>query len=189
MPMYCANCGSQRKSDEKFCSNCGKPFIDGQSDKPKSSSSKKATGGIFSMFHITDEDFKFQVENHDTLPITKSSRGVAVLTIAALLALGVVLMIALSFFTTDIPVSLSDVIWSVVLYLPFLYFAYRGHMWAIVGLGIVYTADKVLTVIAFGGSHFNISSIIFWLIGIGPLWVAFKVEREYTKKRELNAVA
>jgi hypothetical protein len=168
---YCANRGSERKNDEKFCAKCGKPFLDTQAVKPQTSNQKKASGGIFSMFNISDEDLKSQVDNHDTLPITKTSRGVAVMTIAALLALGSVIIVALSFFATDIPVSLSDVIWSVVLYLPFLYFVYRGHLWAIVGLALLYTADKVMTVAAFDGNHFNISSIIFWLIGIGPLWV------------------
>ncbi len=178
--MYCANCGSERKGDEKFCSNCGKPFVDKQAEKPKSN--KKPSYGILGAFHISEDDLNLQVEQHDSLPFSKTSRGIAVMTIIGLLIIGTLLGLVLA-GKNSANISFSDIFWSLVIYAPLLYFVYRGHLWAVVALGLWYTVDKFYTAFVLSPTHFNIGTIIFWIIGIGPLWVAFKVEREYRKRK------
>lgn len=151
----------------------------------KSKKPAKKNYGLLNTFNISDENLNLQVENYETLPISKSSRGIAVLTIIALLGIGLAVIVFLKLIGTDVPISYSDVMWTLIVYAPLLYFVYKGHLWAIIALGLWYTADKLYSSIIISPSHFNISAVIFWLIGIGPLWVAFRVEREYRKKKIL----
>lgn len=181
--MYCPNCGVQQEGGEKFCAKCGQQMTP---EHKTVSATEKKNYGLFNIFTISDDELKNQVEQHDTLPITKSSRGIAVLTLIGLLAFGTLVFFGLNLLSSDIPISYSDVIWSLIIYVPLIYFVYRGHMWAVIALGSWYTLDKFYTMISTG--HFSVAGLIFWMIGIGPLWVAFKVEREY-RKRKMNAAA
>lgn len=189
--MYCSNCGAKKKKNEQFCANCGQSFEENTDSKETEDSKppKKKDYGLFSMFSISDEDMAFQVGNHDSLSISKSSRGVAVLTILVLLVIGVLVVVGLNLFTSGAPISYFDVLVSLVIYLPLLYFVYKGHLWAIVLLAIFYTIDKIGIMFLLPPYHFDMGTFIFWVIGIGPMWVAFKVEREFRKKKMLTAVS
>ena len=180
--MHCSKCGQKLEGSEKFCAKCGHK-VDTAAAPAVAKAAPKKNNGVLGMFHISDEEFEKQILNHDTLKITRSSRGIAVLTILALLGLGLVIIIAFTAFSSDFPVSLSDVFWTLLVYAPLIYFTYRGQLWAIVGLGVWYSFDKLYTSIILNPSHFNISAIIFWMIGVAPLWVAFKVEREYRRRK------
>lgn len=164
---------------DKFCAKCGLPAV----ARTKSKTTDKGKG-FFGSYGLSGEELKFQVEHYGTLPISKSSRGIAVLTIGGLLIFGILLGLFLG-ATSDFGLTFYDVFWSAIIYAPFLYFVYRGHLWAFVGLGLLYTVDKFYTVYTFSSGDFNFSALIFWLIGIAPLWVAFKVERERRKRQAI----
>ncbi len=188
MTTYCSNCGAKQEGDEKFCAKCGQPIATTNTpQETKNPKSKEPNYGILSAFHISDEEFSLQVANHDTLTITKSSRGIAVLTIIGLLALGIAIVVGFNVFGSDLPISFSDIFGSLIIYLPLLYFVYKGHLWAVVVLGLFYTADKLYTAFIVSPTHFNIGALFFWIIGVGPLWVAFRVEQAYRNKRMLAA--
>jgi hypothetical protein len=182
--MHCPNCGAKQNGDEKFCAKCGHT-IEASAPQKNDGAKAKKNYGIFNAFTISDEELKNQVENYNTLPITKTSRGIAALTIVGLLAFSFVLVVALNLFLSDSPISYTDVLWSLVIYIPLIYFVYKGHMWATIALALWYTVDKLGTMIVLSTGHFNIGAIIFWIIGIGPLWVAFRVEQAYRKKKIL----
>ena len=183
MTIYCPSCGTEQKTDGKFCAKCGQSLT--TASKPKTT---KKNYGIFGSFNISEEELRSQVENHDTLPISKSSRGVAVLTITGLLIFGSLVSVFLG-ATGTAGISFSDIVLGWIIYVPLLYFVYKGHLWAVIVLGLWYTADKFYTVFLLSPEHFNMGTVIFWLIGIAPLWAAFRVEREYRRKKMLAAVS
>ncbi len=190
MNIYCSNCGGAQKGHEKFCAKCGQALIAGiPSEETKDTKASKKKNGFLNTFNISDEELKLQIEKHDVLPFSKSSRGIAVLTILALLAIGLTFVILINLVGSDIQISFWDVFWSLIIYIPLLYFTYKGHLWAIAGLGLYYTLDKFASTFFLSSSHFNVGAIFFWIIGIGPIWVAFRVEREYRKNKMLNAVS
>lgn len=177
--MFCSNCGNKLTDDNiKFCPQCGVQIthtIVKQKEGVDHQSSKKKYGG-FHMFKISQDELNWQLLNYDTLSITQSVRGIAALTIAGLLAFGIIIVVILN-FTGNNQVSYIDILFSVVMYAPFIYFTYRGHRWAMILLGALYTVDKFYTSYVYSPDSFNVSTIIFWLLGIGPLWVAFTVEQ------------
>ncbi len=118
-------------------------------------------------------EIKNQVENYHTLGITKSSRGQVALVFGGLYLLSFIL----SLFGI---IELSDLFWSLIIYIPVLIFVYKGHRWAMVTLMILWTIEKVytayLTVENQAGSVWG--SIIWLIIGLGVIYKALKVENE-----------
>src|SRR4051812_22356053 len=90
-------------------------------------------------WNISEADLQNQADNYNTLGITESYRGIAVLIYSALLTLWCVL----GYF--GILISLSDALYSLILYIPILYFVYRGRRWAMVLLMILWTIEKCYT--------------------------------------------
>ena len=166
---------------DKFCAKCGQAVKPAeQTNTAVVVTAKKRSRYPF--FHISESDFETQVNNHDSLPVTKSARGIAALTMIGLLAFGLIVIIILQIIMPDLQITIADWFYGLIIYVPLIYFTYKGHVWAMVLLGIWYTFDKFASIFALGAVHFNISSIVFWLIGVGPLWIAFRVEREYRKR-------
>ena len=126
---------------------------------------------------IDDVDLKNQVENYKTLKITESYRGISVLIISALLGFSLLL----SFF--GVYADPSTMIWGIVIYLPIIFFVYKGHRWAIVLLMALWTFEKgyQLYEIGQGGSGNGVMPIIWWLIIVPYFWKALKVENERRK--------
>lgn len=128
---------------------------------------------------IDAEDLKKQIDGYDTLKITETYRGIAVLVVGSLLTLSLVL----GYF--GILTSLEDVLFSLVLYIPALFFVYKGHKWAIITLLILWTIEKVGTLIySLQAGYSPISSIIWFLIVAPIIYKAYVVERERTKVYE-----
>jgi len=124
---------------------------------------------------ISPDDLKEQVEGYDTLKITQTYRGMTVLVVSALLALSLLL----GYFEVT---SLEDVLFSLILYIPLLFFVYKGHKWAIIALFILWTIEKVASLIYSidaGGSP--IGSIIWFLIVAPIIYKAYIVEKERSK--------
>src|SRR4051812_13826350 len=90
MAMYCANCGVEQTGNEKFCAKCGQPIVTTAIEKEtKTSKLAKKNFGVFGAFTISEEELRLQIENYNTLPFFKSSRGIAVITMVVLLLIGI----------------------------------------------------------------------------------------------------
>ncbi len=132
---------------------------------------------------ITPEELKEQVENYNTLKITQSYRGISVLIVGALLLLSLVL----AFF--GLFSSVSDIILSLVLYVPILFFVYKGHRWAIVSLLVLWTLEKAYTLyLSVDMGSTPISSIIWWLIVAPYIYKALVVENARIKNKQNPSV-
>ena len=70
---------------------------------------------------IEESDLKNQIDNYSTLKITESYRGISVLIYAVIL----VISLALGYF--GIYTDLETILWGMVLYLPILFFVYKGR--------------------------------------------------------------
>ncbi len=129
---------------------------------------------------ITPEELKEQVENYKTLKITQSYRGVSVMIVGALLLFSLLL----SFF--GVYSDVTSMIYGLVIYVPILFFVYRGHRWAIVLLMALWTFEKAYTLylsVQSGGGVW--SSIIWWLIVTPYIYKALVVENEYRKTKKV----
>lgn len=145
----------------------------------KDTKKEKATSWSWKM---SPEELKEQVENYNSLKITQSYRGIAVLTVGALLLLGFVF----AFF--GVYASTSDMFLSLIIYIPVLFFVYKGHRWAIISLFILWTIEKIYTLyLAAESGGFVWGSIIWWLIIAPYIYKALLVENA-RRKGEQNTV-
>ncbi|OGZ28194.1 MAG: hypothetical protein A2562_01810 [Candidatus Nealsonbacteria bacterium RIFOXYD1_FULL_39_11] len=119
-------------------------------------------------------ELKKQVENYQNLKITESYRGISVLIISALLGLSLLL----SFF--GVYADPTTVFYGLIIYVPILFFVYKGHRWAIIALMILWTFEKGYQIYETGGDS-GIMPIIWWLIVMPYFWKALKVENERRK--------
>lgn len=125
---------------------------------------------------LSPEELKEQVEDYNTLKITQSYRGVSVLIVGALLLLGFVL----SYFGAY--TSMSDMFLSLIIYVPVLFFVYKGHRWAIISLFVLWTIEKIYTLyLAAESGGFVFGSIIWWLIVAPYIYKALLVENARRK--------
>lgn len=129
---------------------------------------------------VSQTELSKQIQGYNTLKMTETYRGIAVLVVSALLLLSLVL----GYFGIT---SLEDVLFSLVLYVPVLFFVYKGHKWAIITLFILWTIDKVATLIYSvdaGGSP--IGSVIWFLIVAPIIYKAYVVERERSEENPMK---
>lgn len=124
---------------------------------------------------IEEEDLKNQVENYETLKITESYRGISVLIISALLGLSLILSFA------GMYADPTTIFLGLIIYLPIIFFVYKGHRWAIIALILLWTFEKVYSLYEVGQSGSGIMPIIWWLIIMPYFWKALKVENERRK--------
>lgn len=126
------------------------------------------------------KEFQNQIENYDKLKITKSKRGEAALLMTGFMIVTIILALS--------NVISMDSLYGLIVYIPLIYFVYRGNRWAIIGAMIIWTFDK--------GYQFSLQNnsspmpiIIWWLILIVPLYQALKIENERLRIRESNNIA
>lgn len=133
---------------------------------------------------ISGEELKYQIDNYHTLPMSKSYRGVVVIVMTILLGLTAVL----SLF--NIFVSTSEMIASLIIYIPILVLVYKGHRWATITLFILWTAEKVGTVfLSIQNNLSPISSIIWWFALTPFIFIAIKIETERRKAPSANVAS
>lgn len=133
-------------------------------------------------WRITPEELKEQVDNHKTLKITQSYRGASVLIVSALLLFSLIL----SYF--GVYSSFEDIVLGLFIYIPILFFVYKGHRWAIVALMALWTYEKAYTLYLSTQSDGSpIGSIIWWLIVMPYIYKALVVENEYRKARKTTS--
>jgi len=140
-----------------------------EQEKPKKKSSWS--------WKIDEADLKNQVENYKTLKITQSYRGISVLIISALLGLSLILSFA------GLYADPSTIFLGLIIYVPIVFFVYKGHRWAIIALMALWTFEKGYQLYGIGqsGTGSAIWPIIWWLIVMPYFWKALKVENERRK--------
>lgn len=121
-----------------------------------------------------EKELKDQVENYHNIRFSKSKKGqVIIFFIVVLLFSALVGLLAPEL------ISLSSILWTMMIYIPILFFVYKGHRWALVTLALLWSAEKFITLLfqtRIGNS--GGSSIIWWLIGIALIYEAFRVENK-----------
>ena len=136
----------------------------------------KTKQSIFA-WSINPDELKYQVEQYNTLGITESYRGNAVLLVLALLAFSAV-------FTHFGAIPLDGgTITEWIIYIVALFFVYKGHRWAIILVMLLWTGDKAYQIYdASTSGHGNIAlMIVWWLILMPYLFKALKIEKERNK--------
>jgi hypothetical protein len=129
-------------------------------------------------WNIEPDELKNQIDNYDKLKISESYKGISVLLVGGLLILSLIL----GYFEI---VSISDVVYSLFIYIPVLFFVYKGHRWAIISLLVLWTIEKVFTLymsVENGGGVWG--SIIWWLIVTPYIYRALLVENEKCKNKK-----
>ena len=122
-------------------------------------------------WNIDEVELKNQVENYRDLGIKKSYRGQSVLIVSASMVFGLLIS-----FQGD-SVYITTVILGLILYVPILFFVYKGHRWAIVALMILFAIDKGFTIYEVGGTGIVSGLIIsYWIMGC--FWKCLQVENE-----------
>ncbi|MFA5986102.1 MAG: hypothetical protein WC819_01990 [Parcubacteria group bacterium] len=136
-----------------------------EKDEEKKQASEKA-----------EREFKMQVEKYDELGMTRSKRGQATLILGGI----IIASLILGYF--DI-MPLADVLYSLIIYIPVLFFIYKGHRWAMY-LGIIlWTIEKGYQLIALNGKGVFMV-LVWWLILVAPLYGAIKIENERKKRNK-----
>ncbi len=125
-----------------------------------------------------EEKFKIQVENYENLSLTKSNRG------KASLFLGVVILISIAFGIFDVT-PIGDVLYSLIIYIPLVFFIYKGHRWAMYSGIVLWTLEKGYQIFSLNvdGREF-IVILLWWLWFVILLYSAIKVENERERKKK-----
>ncbi|HEV7449469.1 MAG TPA: zinc ribbon domain-containing protein [Candidatus Paceibacterota bacterium] len=140
-------------------------------DKPTGAS--KTHQSILS-WKIPPAELAYQVEEYETLGISESYRGVAVLLVFLLLGIS----LAISLLGV---IDFTGVIIEGVVYLVLCFFVYKGHRWAIIGLMALWTLDKGFQLTETPG----IMPIVWWVLFMPYFYKALKVENERNKKHDV----
>lgn len=132
---------------------------------------------IFS-FKASEAEIQEQVDKYDQLKVHQSYRGIAVLTITALIFLGILI----SYLFGEIEgFVFEDFLYGFIIFLPFLIFTYLGHRWAIIGLGILFIIDRIAASVIAP----SIMPIIWMIIILPYIWKALQVEN--IRKKSSNS--
>lgn len=143
-------------------------------------------------WEMDETDLKNQVDNYNTLRITQSYRGRSVLIMSAILGLS--LLVSLLGRAVGKSTDPTSVFLDIIIFLPILFFVYKGHRWAIVLLMVSWTLDKgfsiyrvwqggMMQIIGSGG---GIMRIIWWLVIMPFFWRALEIENERRKISKLK---
>jgi len=130
-------------------------------------------------WEIGPEELEGQVENYNTLKVTKSARGLSFLCliVSSVITLTVIL-------TTNIVDKSSGII-EVILFLILGFFIYKGQKWAIIVTMVLWTVEKFAWVYeALNKNNYNYSlfiHILWWCLYMHVFYIALKVENLRSK--------
>lgn len=141
-------------------------------DEERTKSFKLSKNGSFK---LNEDELRNQIDNYETLPITKAYRGISSLLIVFAL-LVTYLLYFFGFVDTIV------VVCAMVIYIPLIYFVFKGHKWAIVTVAVVWTIDKIVGL----AQTFNPLIILWWLVFISYFYKAYLVEKMRKKNRPLD---
>ena len=123
-----------------------------------------------------------QISEYHNIKVIESYRGIS----ALIFLVSLILSTILTFLSNG---SIEIIIFSLIIYLPLIYFVYKGQRWAMLSLMLLYTLDKFYQI---ANNEVNIKvAIIFWIIIMPILGKAFIIETERIKinKKENNKTA
>jgi hypothetical protein len=149
---------------------------------------KKRGENVWS-WNVDEVTLSEQIKDYETLKITKSFRGICVIFFLTLNLITIIASIFLSSISSL--VNPTEAIIELLMYAPFLFFAYRGYRWAFLVLIMFWSVDKFYTFWLGITQHIGspITSIIFYALGITLIVKALKVENARRKTEHLNNIA
>ena len=137
-------------------------------------------------WEIWSEELEGQVENYDTLKITKSAKGLSSLFCIASSIITLIIVLA-----TNIVNKPSGIVES-ILFLILGFLIYKGKRWAIIVVMFLWTLEKFIWVYeAIIKSDYGYSlfiHILWWCLYMHVFYIALKVEN-LRKKRNIDALA
>lgn len=199
--MLCPKCGVSNPENNNFCQSCGvslavsavpppQPVVPPsptpvqtapqQSSAPPSVSppveqpitpttstpAKKGKNAShwFLWWQLDPDELHKQVEGYQSLKIHQSAKGQSLLLLIFSAAMNTALIL---FSILD-----SFVFLDVFLFLVLGFFIYQGHKWAMMGAMILWTLEKLLSLLEVN----PIISLIWWAVYMHAFYLAFKVE-------------
>jgi len=131
---FCSNCGNKISEGAPFCGGCGNK-LNNIVQNAKVDEVKTVKVNTVQSEQLTGfkKDIKFQVDNYESLPITKSFRGRLFIVIILFSTIGF-----LSSFVSDVG-SIGSSFIKYILFITLAYFILKGRRWANIVL-IIYVA-------------------------------------------------
>lgn len=153
-----------------------------ESDVTTSSGFKDSKKNSWWQWKLSAEELSEQVSGYNSLRFNKTARGICVIFFGTL---NILTIIATYFL--DIPVvSFQEAMVEIFfIYVPLLFFVYKGHRWAMYSILVIWSIDKAVTInyqLSTGG--FALSSIIFLILGISVCARAIQVENNVRKDQK-----
>ncbi|MBI3632540.1 MAG: hypothetical protein HY225_03765 [Candidatus Vogelbacteria bacterium] len=124
---------------------------------------------------VSQEELDDQVSNYETLSWSKSYRKILV----GLIFFSLLLTTLLG--TSLLRLDTAAIVGTLIIYLPFAYYIYRGRRWAIIGFMILWTFEKGYSVITAGYPQLALTAIIYWFIYMQVAYKALIIENSNRK--------
>jgi len=137
---------------------------------------KEPIGKNFTVFKINDAAIERQIKEYNSLNLIQSYRGRALLVGIFLL-----LLMALATFIPAGDQDYASLIIGYVIYIPILYFTYKGKKWASLAFMWIFSLEK-LAIVLLMNHQFNFISFIIYLAIMSFFYKAYLVE----KRRKTN---
>jgi hypothetical protein len=119
-------------------------------------------------WRVSDAEVDQQVRFYDKLKLLQSARGLAmVLLLAAALVMSLVIFFGGQNALDYIDVGLFGILAVLI---------YEAYRWAMLAAMVVWTADKVWSVIDPGGATMIVVAILWWAAYMRVFWLAFRTE-------------
>ena len=130
---------------------------------------------------LSEEKLKKEIDNYQKVGYNNKARaaGIFLLVLASIKAIFMI--------STSYPISIMDLFFAIVL----AYFVYRGKKWALITTMIFWTLNMGSQIVfSFATTNFEadkvIIQILFWPILMKPLFQAYQVERERSKRYKVK---
>lgn len=147
------------------------PKLSQSIDRELSQTKNKNT--IFN-WKVSPEDLEEQVAKYHDLPLAKSYRGIMALLYLAILALALILG-----YFGSVGWDIYSAIAQIIIFAPFVAFAYLGHRWALIVLALLETLNRALQLTDMINP---LITLAWWAIFISAIYRAYQVEVERDKR-------
>ncbi len=123
---------------------------------------------------MTPEELDMQVKGYKTLPFFETRRGLAASLVAAIIVFSTVA----AFVGWTQFASGEDALWSLLIFVPVIFFIGKGYRWAILLFALVWTAEKIIQIyipLSHGDNPSGLP-LLWWFIVMPFLYKALTVE-------------